>query len=114
MSKVNANDRGTLERAYPRDAFASDAARNEAPNAVQYGVRVGSAPDESGCFELERANRHAGEPETPYFLVPALAPASGRDYAQFLDDIIAAAKRFGFRVDESPGFGDARLRGLRQ
>jgi len=116
MVKVNANDRGSLESAYPKDAFAGDAARNEVPSEIVRGVRVGSAPDGDGWFELDIATRHAGEPETPYFLAPARAgeTEAHSGYAQFLDDIVAAAGRFGFRQEESPGPGDARLHGLRQ
>jgi hypothetical protein len=119
MAEVNANDRASLERVYPEDAFASDAAQNEVvPTTVRRGVRIGSAPDDSGRFELERAARHVGEAQTPDFLAPARRneePADpGRGYVQFLDDIVAAATRFGFRAEESPGQGDARIRGLRQ
>jgi hypothetical protein len=110
MAKVDMKDRTALERLYPKDEFASDAARNDLPNAIVRGVRVGSAPDESGCFELERAARHVGEPETPYFL----APHNEQDYERFLDEVITAAKRFGFRAEETPGQGDPRIKGLRQ
>jgi hypothetical protein len=110
MARVNTNDRGSLERLYPKDVFASDAARNELPNAIARGARIASAPDEGGWFELERASRHTGEPETPHFL----APQKGQDHRQFLDDIVAAAHRFGFRPKESPGQGDPRIKGLRQ
>lgn len=132
MAKVNVKDRDSLERAYPADAFASDAAQNGlAPNQLVHGVRIGSAPDKDGGFELERAMRHAGEPETPHFLAPSrraeelverghhqaaqqvAEPRPDRGYAQFLDDIVAAAKRFGFRADETPGRDDPRLRGFR-
>jgi hypothetical protein len=131
MTKVNANDRKTLEQAYPPEAFASDAARNErSTELLLYGVRVGSAPDDGGWFELEPATRHAGEPETPHFLVPiqrheegtdqgqatsqTAAPRSDEGYHAFLDDIVGAAHRFGYRADESPGQGDPRIKGLRQ
>jgi hypothetical protein len=110
MAKVNANDRATLEQAYPADGFATDAARNEAPGVVQRGLRIGSAPDTTGDFELERASRHAGEPETPTFLVPS----RGQEYGQFLDDVVAAARRHGYHAETSPGQGDARIKGLRQ
>lgn len=132
MTRVNINDRGTLEHGYPPEAFAGDAAQNErVSQALRQGVRIGSAPDEAGWFELERATRHAGEPETPYFLAPArrgeeliegdqhhparqVSPARPADgYAQFLDDIVAAAKRFGFRAAESPGRDEPRLKGFR-
>jgi hypothetical protein len=111
MTKVNANDRATLEGAYPADIFASDAARNEQVSAaLRYGVRIGSAPDAAGWFELERTARHTGEPETAHFLAPTQASGHG----QFLDDIVAAAHRFGYRANESPGQGDPRIKGLRQ
>jgi hypothetical protein len=109
MARVNIRDRVALERLYPEDAFANEASRNEQPDAVTRGLRIGSAPDKDGCFELERASRHAGEPETPYFL----APQKSQDYRRFLDEVIVAAERFGFRGEETPGQGDARIRGLR-
>jgi hypothetical protein len=109
MTKVSVDDRGSLERLYPKDAFASDAAWNELPNAITRGARVASAPDKNGSFEVDRASRHAGEPETPYFL----APQKGQDYGQFLDDIVTAAVRFGQRTEETPGQGDPRIKGFR-
>jgi len=133
MAKVNVNERTSLEDAYPRDAFAGDAARNElVPNIVLHGVRIGSAPGKDGMFELERTARHTGEPQSPTFLAPARreaelverdphsapvqvsTPVPSAGYDRFLDDIFAAAKRYGFRAEESPGRGDARLKGLRQ
>lgn len=41
-------------------------------------------------------------------------PDPREGYEAFLDDIIAAARRRGFRGERSPGPGDARLRGPRQ
>jgi hypothetical protein len=133
MTKVNIHDRASLEQAYPRETFASDAAQNDlAPNELVHGLRIGTAPDEDGWFELEPATRHAGEPKTPNFLAPArrtaelvdrgrysapeqTAPPEPDDgYARFLDDVVGAARRFGYRPEESPGIGDPRLRGLRQ
>ena len=132
MTKVNINDRASLRRAYPDEMFANDAAQNErAPSELKHGVRIGSAPDAKGWFELEQATRHIGEPETPHFLAPArrneeLAerghhgaphqvsePKPALGYEKFLDDIVAVAERFGYRADESPGRGDVRLRGFR-
>ena len=132
MAKVNLNDRVSLERVYPEDAFANDAAQNErAPNELLRGVLIGSAPDDSGCFELDRATRHVGEPETAHFLAPTrqteelveqgdhhapqqtAPPRPAAGYAQFLDEIIETARRVGFRADQSPGFGDPRLKGFR-
>jgi hypothetical protein len=113
MARVSIYDRSTLERAYPAEDFARDAARNETTDAVRHGVMIGRAPDKNGWFELERAARHAGEAEGKHFLEPAQAHGS-EGYARFLDDIIDTARRFGFRPEESPGPGDPRIRGLRQ
>jgi len=113
MARANIHDRSTLERAYPADDFTRDAQRNETTDAIRHGVRIGRAPDKDGWFELEPAARHAGEAGGAYFLAPAQAHGAA-GYAGFLDDIIDAATRFGFRPDESPGQGDARIRGLRQ
>jgi hypothetical protein len=133
MATANVNDRGSLERVYPKDAFAGDAAQNDqAKCEVFHGVHIGSAPDEDGNFELQRATRHVGEPPSADYLAPFRrteepldqarnnGPAQGstsepaRGYAQFLDDIVSVARRFGYRADESPGPGDPRLHGLRQ
>jgi hypothetical protein len=121
MATANVNDRGSLERAYPEDAFASDAAQNDQAKAeVFHGVHIGSAPDEDGNFELQRATRHVGEPPSADYLTPVRRtepldqarnngpaqwspPESAHAYAQFLDDIVSAAQHFGYRADESPG-----------
>ncbi|HEX3884124.1 MAG TPA: hypothetical protein VHW66_15820 [Stellaceae bacterium] len=122
MTRANIHDRTSLERAYPADAFARDASRNESTDAIRHGVRIGRAPDKDGWFELEHAARHAGEAEAPHFLAPTRRVADPREtavpepehgYNQFLDDIVAAATRHGFKPEESPGTGDPRLRGLR-
>ena len=113
MTRANIHDRTTLERAYPADDFARDAARNETTDAIRHGVMIGRAPDKDGWFELERAARHVGEAEGRHFLTPART-AGDEAYTQFLNDVIDAARRFGFRPEESPGRGDPRIRGLRQ
>lgn len=132
MAIVNVNDRGSLECVYPEDAFARDAAQNErASNELLHGVLIGSAPDDTGCFELDRATRHVGEPETPHFLAPTrrdeelieegdhhsprqvAPPQPTAGYSQFLRDIIETAQRVGFRADQSPGYGEPRLKGFR-
>ncbi|HEY1797713.1 MAG TPA: hypothetical protein VGG57_16495 [Stellaceae bacterium] len=113
MTLVNVHDRSTLERAYPADDFRRDAQRNETTDAVRHGVRIGRAPDRDGWFEVERAARHAGEAEAANFLEPALAHGA-QAYSRFLDDVIEAARRFGFKPEDSPGQGDQRIRGLRQ
>jgi hypothetical protein len=126
MTRANVNDRGSIERVYPPDAFAVDAADNDKQpgNQVLHGVRIVSAPDAHGAFELERADRQVGEIGGALFLAPfrrsmghdfagrAPDPASG--YEAFIDEIIAAAPCFGFREETSPGIGDARLQGPRQ
>lgn len=131
MAKVNANDRASLEAAYSPEAFANDTARNEgSTGALVHGVRIASAPDADGWFALEPATRHAGEPETAYFLAPVrrreelidqgrapsleAPPRPAAGYSRFLDDIVATARRFGYRAADSPGQGDPRIQGLRQ
>jgi hypothetical protein len=124
MQRPNVNDRGTVERIYPRAVFQQEANANMRGNAsVLSGVRIVSAADESGAFDLVRASRHAGESDSSdgaIFLPPAApgaapgspAPAWDDAYARFIDKIIATAARAEFAP--SPGPGDARLRGLRQ
>jgi hypothetical protein len=131
MARANIHDRQSLARVYPADAFAGDAAQNDRPAAPMLrGIRIASAPDAAGWFELERAARHAGEPAAAEFLAPVrreaelldagrapvqrAEPTPRHGYEAFLDDILAAAGRVGFKAQDSPGPGDARLRGLRQ
>jgi hypothetical protein len=131
MTTVNVNDRSSLERVYPEDAFANVWAQNErVPNELWLGLLIASAPDNSGCFELDQAARHVGGLKTPRFLAPARRdeelikkgdhhspwqvalrqPAAG--YWQFLDDIVETARRVGSRTDQSPGYGEPRLKGF--
>lgn len=134
MQRANINDRSTIERIYPRAVFMQESNANaRAQASVRCGVRIGSAPDASGAFDLVRASRHAGEPDSgngAVFLSPVAqgtghgadypaVAASGdagtrpRDaYSAFIDKIIAAAR--GAHVAPAPGRGDIRLRGLRQ
>jgi hypothetical protein len=123
MAQANINDRAALERIYPPDAFASDAAQNDnIASAVERGVRVLSAPDASGEFGLEPASRQIGEVASDAFLAPrrrGAATGSGdpdprAGYNEFLEDIVEAARRSGFDAKETPGRGDPRIRGLRQ
>jgi len=133
MPRANILPRSTLEEIYPPDAFASDATQNgRVPNDVLSGVRILSAPSPAGDFEFERATRQIGEPVSATFIAPyrhedrlsdagrdrktgaarALDPPAG--YDAFLADIVSVAQRFGFEPEASPGFGEPRLRGLRQ
>jgi hypothetical protein len=71
MSSGNIKRRETIERVYPPDAFASDAAQNsQTTNQVRPGIRILSAPNADGDFELERSSQHVGEAASPTFLVP--------------------------------------------
>ena len=126
MIKVNLNDRRALELAYPAHAFVADAAHNAAAAAETVnGVRVLSAPDAAGVFTFERGSRQVAEAGSAAFLAPyrrlAETEAGGAapsdppaGYEAFLDTIVDAAQRFGYRPEQSPGQGDPRIRGLRQ
>ena len=71
MAKANIHRRSTLEEVYSPDAFASDAAQNgRVPNTVVSGVRILSAPDAAGDFDLERATKQIGEAASTSFLAP--------------------------------------------
>jgi hypothetical protein len=135
MADSSIHDRGSIERIYPRELFASDANANmRAETGVLRGVMVRSALDRDGHFELTRAQRQAGESqngEGGVFLCPfaqqtghnddypapaapstAKPSASGDAYAAFIDDIIRAARRA--EPTHARGAGDARIRGERQ
>ncbi|MGA8383436.1 MAG: hypothetical protein WB710_20110 [Stellaceae bacterium] len=121
MATANIADRAGLERIYPAEAFASDAAQNDdLATGLERGVRVLSAPEAGGAFGVERAARQVGEAQSPSFLVPRRRRAAAADpdpqagYAEFLTDIVEAARRFGFEAKDTPGRGDPRIRGLRQ
>src|SRR5882724_4747541 len=71
MPSANIHRRDTIERIYPPDAFASDAAQNgQVTNQLVHGVRILSAPNAEGDFDFERAIHHVGEPASPIFLTP--------------------------------------------
>lgn len=138
MNSANLDDRASLERIYPRDAFERDARENaRADNAVVHGVRILSAPDASGSFTFAPARQHVGEgdPEgDTVFIAPALADASAElkvgagyggaentgapppkasdrsRYDGFLDALVAAARRADFKT--AIGRGEERLRGF--
>ena len=125
MPQANINDRASIERVYPPYAFARDAAENDRHRVeLLKGVRIASAPDEAGNFALEPAAQYAGEVPGAPFLAPfhrrtaeeyaAADPDPRHGYDAFLDDIIEAACRHGYRAEDSPGPGDRRLRGPRQ
>jgi hypothetical protein len=125
MQRANINDRGSIERIYPRAVFLREANANmRAKASVLTGVQIASSPDAKGDFELTRASRHAGEQASPggaIFLCPfgqsvtVEAPSSavaGDPYDAFIDQVIATAREAKF--PEPTGRDDVRLRGLRQ
>ncbi len=121
MAKAKIDDRAVLERIYPAEAFAADAAQNDlASSTVLRGVRVLSAPDDNGEFDVEPGSRQVGETAASPFLAPHRQagdrPAADlcAGYEEFLHDIVDAARRFGFAAEDTPGRGDPRIRGLRQ
>ncbi len=68
---ANVNDRSSIERVYSVDTFAVDAATNakQPANELLRGVRILSAPDENGTFEIEPGIKHVGEVHSAAFLV---------------------------------------------
>ncbi|HYZ41552.1 MAG TPA: hypothetical protein VE687_13145 [Stellaceae bacterium] len=71
MPTANIKHRDTIERIYPLEAFACDAARNgRVTNQLVHGVRILSAPNAAGDFELERASQQVGEAASAAFLAP--------------------------------------------
>jgi hypothetical protein len=112
MPKANIHRPSTLEKVYPPDVFASDAAKNgRVPNTVLSGVRILAASDAAGNFEFERATQQIGEATSAAFLAPYCREDPRAGYEAFLAD---AAQRFGFKPQESPGRDEPRLRGSRQ
>ena len=122
---ANIQDRASIERVYSRDDYARDASENERRKpGVLKGVQITAAPDENGNFMLSPASQQAGEVSGAVFLAPfhrvtaeehaATDPDPGLGYEGFLDDIIEAAQRQGYRAESSPRPGDQRLRGPRQ
>jgi hypothetical protein len=139
MSSANVNDRATIERLYPREAFEADAARNARPKAdVLHGVRIASEVSEDGAFTLQRTPRQVGENDPlgdTLFLAPFLGEAQGAlrqtpayggaeetpdalatasdkrpDYEAFIDRIAETARRAAFK--DPIGRHEPRLRGF--
>lgn len=116
MPQANINDRASVERLYPREAFHDDARRNALGNTpVLHGLRLTGGADESGAFEFSRSAKHAGEPDSgagAVFVAPRIESESGPGdaYAAFLDGLVELARSL-----EVPaiGRGDERLKGFR-
>jgi hypothetical protein len=135
MAEANVNDRGSVERAYPREAFDEDVRANMLPTAeVRHGVRIESGADAGGRFRLTRAAQQVGEDArlrhtiflAPFQTVPAgnvaedsgygglderTAAGAAGDYDAFVNRIITAAREMEHEV--APGRGDDRLKGFR-
>ncbi|MGH7098150.1 MAG: hypothetical protein ACREE4_10905 [Stellaceae bacterium] len=124
--KANIGARHSIAQIYPPEAFAVDSAQNQKQpaNPIAQGVRIVSAPDRSGAFEPARARQNVGETgeSAGAIILAPFRPLAGdaiandprAGYEAFLDEIVRAARQFGYRRELSPGPGDARLRGLRQ
>jgi hypothetical protein len=139
MPKANVNDRSSMERLYPRQAFDRDAGENsDAKATVHRGLRIVSAVGPDGSFNAEEATRHVGEndPEgDTVFVAPfpgqgqaplqqagayggpaetADATAGSRekdqDYRAFIDRVIETAKAAEFKP--AVGRHEDRLRGF--
>jgi hypothetical protein len=139
-AQANINDRGSIERLYPRADFEREAGENaDAKATVHRGIRILSPVDAQGTFVAERASRHVGEADPlgdSVFLAPflrgahtGLAPsdaayggpdetgdalaAAGRkgdDYESFVTGIISAARSARFK--SAIGKDEERLRGF--
>ncbi|WP_207455926.1 hypothetical protein [Azospirillum sp. SYSU D00513] len=135
MEKANVNDLSSLERVYPRDAYEEEARRNaQDKNTVHHGLKILSAPDGEGNFDVMRANRHVGEVPAPthsLFVCPFLPAAEQEQFTQdrnyggpiqkpegtenrtdpyqaFLAQVVATAKS----ADFPPTDGEERLKGF--
>ena len=134
MAEIDLDDRASLERLYPLDAFEHDGAQNSLANAaVRHGLRIMSGPDSAGHVAVTRARQQVAErdPEgDTIFLAPqaategagdgsrGVAPGqaetapSGPDphaYRAFIDGVIATARSAKFKT---PLGRDERLRGF--
>ena len=125
MARADLNDRRSVESVYSFDDYGRDSARNEdVANPVRHGVRVASAPDPDGCFELTVAAQQAGErdPEgdsvflAPYRTEPPAGEPSASPeglrrhaYDTFIDGVIETARTAAFKP---PVGRDARLKGF--
>ncbi len=116
------NDRATVERIYPFDAFEADAGANSMGKAaVRHGLRIETVPDASGAFRVARATHAPADFETLKahgFLCPYMGRAYGffrlaggmrgavteerdifdplRDeYEAFIDTVLQAAREAG-------------------
>jgi hypothetical protein len=137
MPKANINDRDSVERLYPQEAFEQDAAQNSrAETAVLRGVRLVAPVDGRGEFAADKASRHVGESDPEgdaLFVAPYLSEAPLQqneasdggpgetsvgsaastkleEYERFIDRIIETARSAQFKP--ATGAGDERLRGF--
>jgi hypothetical protein len=119
MSNADINDRGSIERIYPRAVFLRETNANaRAKASVLRGLSILAGADAAGRFEMVRAARRAGAAAAGdgAFLYPVAAAASDAaaaadPYDVFLDRVIATARTA--QPAENAGCGDARRTGLR-
>ena len=117
MATANIHDRDSIKLVYPPDEYERDSAENDRPGVdVLKGVRVMSAPDEDGNFELASAAKHVAEAGDSIFLVPYRTGEPDREtaYHLFIRNIIEAAQRDGYVAANSPKQDNLRIPGARQ
>ncbi|BCJ91859.1 hypothetical protein IZ6_25940 [Terrihabitans soli] len=135
MTRANVNDRATICEIYPMDAWEQDGSRNIQGNAtVIHGVKIMSAPDPEGAFDLVRMSQHVAEndPESDEIFLSAFEPGAAEamagstysggvqptehehskgGYESFIDSILEAARSAHFKP--AIGVGDDRIKGFR-
>ena len=137
MQSVNINQRETIESYYPLDSFVHDANQNARGKAfVMHGLRILSAPDDNGAFNVTKAHYNVAEHDSNQ---DALFLYSVRDddnnwfdseeadaskavhskehpvnvsdlYHSFIDRVIETARNAKFQPDI--GRGERRLEGF--
>jgi hypothetical protein len=137
MQSVNINQRETIESYYPLDSFVHDASQNaRGKAAVMHGLRILSAPDGNGAFNVTKAHHNVAEHSGNYdalFLysvrddddswfdkgeADAFKAVHAKDhqvdvsdlYRGFIDRVIETARNAKFQPDI--GRGEPRLQGF--
>ena len=137
MQSVNINQRETLESYYPLDSFVHDANQNaRGKTAVMHGLRILSAPDGEGAFNVTKAQHNVAEdashedtlflysvrdddnnwfdraePDASKAVHAKEHPVNVSDlYRGFIDRVIETARNAHFQPDI--GRGEPRLQGF--
>jgi hypothetical protein len=137
MQSVNINQRETIESYYPLDSFVHDANQNaRGKAAVMHGLRILSAPNSDGAFNITKARHNVAEDastEDTLFLYSVRDddnnwfdsaeadaskavhskehPVNVSDlYHSFIDRVIETARNAKFQPDI--GRGERRLEGF--